>query len=578
MKLPYGESNFKTVIEEGYFYQDRSMFIRELEDKATKYLFYLRPRRFGKSLFVSMLYYYYGLEHKDLFNDLFGKLDIGKQPTPLANQYLVLKFEFSRIDTDTFKGTFEGFQSNVLFGVQDFFTQYGEWFTEVQQAEILSKRSPNEVLKSLFSFYKKNKITYPIYILIDEYDHFANELISFNFKYFEQSVTKNGFVRKFYETIKTATWEGIVKRMFVTGVSPLTLDSMTSGFNISSNVSLWREFHALMGFEEPEVKKILQGIGVPENELLTTLDDLRAWYDGYLFNIKAKNHIYNPDMVLFFAIRYQSDKAYPDQLLDPNIATDYSKIQKLFKIQGREEAHLTVLDTLINSGSVNADLTMQFSLERKFSNDNLVSLLFYMGFLTIKEQTVGGYVFRFPNYVIERLYADYFVEMLQQQQGLPIDSSQLNFALREMALKGTPQYLYDEVSKILQVLSTCDAQGFTENSLKAIFISLLKQQQFYYVHSEYESQRQYVDIFLETIRGHGVKFEVAFELKYVKKDKDIDLEAELAKAEIQLMNYMISKKFIERPALKAYVVLVHGTVIHSREMDLNIERHNRPLI
>ena len=571
LKLPYGESNFKTVIEDGYFYQDRSMYIRELEDKATKYVFYLRPSRFGKSLFVSMLRYYYGLEHKAQFQEFFGKLDIGKTPTPLANHYMVLPFEFSRIDTDSFKNTYEGFQSNVLLGVQDFFNAYGDWFTEAQQEQILSKKQPNEVLKSLFNFYKKNKVPHPIYVMIDEYDHFANELISFNFKYFEKSVTQNGFVRKFYETIKTATWDGVVGRVFVTGVSPVTLDSMTSGFNIASNVSLFKEFHALMGFEESEVEEILQGIGVPEEKMSITLDDLRAWYDGYLFNIKAEKHIYNPDMVLYFAMRYQLDKAYPEDLLDSNIASDYSKIRNLFKIQGREEDHLIVLDKLINDGSINAQLTTQFSLVRRFSHDDLVSLLFYMGFLTIKEKTIGSFVFRFPNYVIERLYADYFVEMLQQQQGLPIDSSQLNFALREIALNGTPQYLYDEVTKILKVLSTRDAQGFTENSLKAIFISLLKQQQFFYVHSEYESQRQYVDIFLETIRGQGVKFEVAFELKYVKKDIKIDLEAELAKAKIQLMHYMVSKKFIERPALKAFVVLVHGTVIHSREMDLSIK-------
>jgi Predicted AAA-ATPase/PD-(D/E)XK nuclease superfamily len=568
IKIPYGKSNFKEVISGKFFYQDRTNYIKILEDFDSSYLIYLRPRRFGKSLMVSALKHYYGLQYKDEFNALFGNLFIGKNPTPLANQYLVLTFEFSGIDTSTAKSTMEGFLTNVHYWINDFLVQYDMFFTPEQRDMILSKKQPNTMLKALLSCYMSNKISHKIYILVDEYDHFANELISFDFNFFAKSVTENGFVRKFYETIKTATWQGIVERLFITGVSPVTLDSMTSGFNIGTNISLRPAFHAMMGFEEIEVQGLLRAIGIKKNELAPILTDLRAWYDGYLFNINAKKHVYNTDMVLYFASYYQSEKKYPDNLLDSNIASDYSKIRNIFKIQQKEENHLNTLRSLSDRGEITAILTTEFSLKKEFEQDDLVSLLFYMGFLTIRGSELGSLVFSFPNYVIEKLYADYFISIIRQQGDLPIDNSELNAALRELANWGNPQYLYNQVSEIVKVLSTRDAKDFNEMSLKAIFVSLLHQQKFFFVHSEYETERQYVDVFLETIRGYKVKYEVAFELKYIKKAETINVDTELKKAEIQLMNYMVTKKFIQRPNLKAFVVLVHGTELHQKEMIL----------
>jgi hypothetical protein len=405
-------------------------------------------------------------------------------------------------------------------------------------------------------------------LLIDEYDHFTNELISFNFDFFAKSVTENGFIRKFYETIKTATRDKVVDRLFITGVSPVTLDSMTSGFNIGTNISLRPTFHNMMGFVEKEVAGILRGIGIKKTNLVPILNDLRAWYDGYLFHIDAKSHVYNPDMVLGFADYYQAEKKYPDDLLDSNIASDYTKIRNIFKIQQREDEHLSTLRVLTDTGEISAIITKEFSLAKKFDQNDLVSLLFYMGFLTIQSEELGSHVFTFPNYVIEKLYANYFISMVEEQTDLPIDNSQLNFAIRELAKWGTPQYLYNQVTDVVKSLSGRDGTHFNEMSLKAIFVSLLHQQKFYYVHSEFGANDQYVDVFLETIRGYAVKFDVAIELKYVKKGEKIDVEKALDKAEIQLMNYMVTKKFNQRPNLKAFVVLVHGTELHQREMVL----------
>ena len=574
IKIPYGESNFKGIIEENFFYQDRTLYIQKLEEDTSRFLFYLRPRRFGKSLFVSMLHHYYGLEHKDKFEKLFGKLAIGKKPTVHVNGYLVLSLEFSRILTDTPKHTFEGFLSNVLEGIRSFLAQYKQFFTEEQQKDILSKDQPNLVIKQLFNYHKDNNVEYPIYILIDEYDHFANELISFNFDYFKESVSHNGFVRKFYETIKTATRDGVVQRLFVTGVSPITLDSLTSGFNISTSLTLEPNFHSMMGFEEIEVQKILQKIGVKKTDLLTVLGDLRVWYDGYLFNGEAKKHLYNPDMVLYFAQYYKEYKKYPHNLLDPNIASDYGKVRNVFKIQGREIENRQVIRSLSETGKVTAELTIQFSFEKTFSEDDLVSLLFYMGFLTIEKRTLSSFVFRFPNFVIERLYANYFVSILQSQVDLPIDNSPLNKAVIDMAMSGNPQPFFDQVGKILKILSNRDAFHFNEMTLKAIFVSCLYQQQFYYVHSEYETEKGYADVFLEAIRGYEPTYQVAFELKYLKKgdknekDKtinDADIQKLMDKAEMQLTDYMVTKKFITRKGLKGIVVVCHGDKLIWRE-------------
>ncbi len=570
LKIPYGESNFTTVIKDGYFYQDRTAYIRDFES-VPKFLYYLRPRRFGKSLFVSMLEHYYGLEHKSEFNELFGNLAIGKNPTPLANQYMILKFEFSGIHTDTPENTIKGFLANVRDGVGLFLKQYEDIFPPAIYDDIMQQEQANLVVKTLFFHYKRINLTKPIpkiYLLIDGYDHFANELISFNFKFFAKAVIENGFVRKFYEILKIATWNGVIDRLFITGVSPVTLDSMTSGFNVGTNISLRPTFHNMMGFEEKEVRDIVRGIGIKKALLPTILNDLRAWYDGYLFHIDAKSHVYNPDMVLYFSEYYQAIKKYPDNLLDTNIASDYSKIQNIFKIQNQEQNHLNTLRILSDRGEITAQLTTEFSLKKKFQQDDLVSLLFYMGFLTVQAEELGSLVFTFPNYVIKKLYADYFISMLEDEANLPIDNSNLNFALRELANWANPEYFYTTIREIVKVLSTRDAKDFNEMSLKAIVVSLLHQQKFYYVHSEYESERQYVDVFLETIRGYKVKHEVAFELKYVKKGESINVEKELDKAETQLMNYMVTKKFIQRPNLRAFVVLVHGIELYSRPMDL----------
>ena len=566
IRIPYGKSDYRTMVAENYFYQDRTSYIQTLEDWDSTYLLYLRPRRFGKSLLLSTLRYYYGLQYQNEFNTLFGHTFIGKNPTRLANTYMVLNFDFSGIDTTTEVGVFNGFVSNVQKGVEAFLSYYDTFFTEKQKQIILSKKEPNEILKSLFSYHTVNKIKTKIYILIDEYDHFANELISFNFSHFMDIISKNGYVRKFYEVIKIYTGSGIVERIFMTGVSPITVDSLTSGFNIASNISLTPTFHQMIGFDEKEVEGILLGVEMPIEEIPATLNDMRLWYDGYLFCSDVTTHLYNPNMVLYFANIYKTTRAYPKEMLDPNIASDYSKIQKLFNIQGKENQYLEVLRELLEQGEVIATLTDQYSFERGFSQNDLVSLLFYMGFLTIKRERLSAYTFSFPNYVIKKLYADYFFNSILEKAQLPIDNAPANEAIRGMAETGNPKAFFEQAKLILKYFSTRDKAHFNENTLKSIIISLLHQQKFYYIHSEYETSWTYMDVFLEAIRGHKPPFEVAMELKYAPKGGKVAVETLFKEASVQLQGYLDTPKFNTRTNIKSFLVVVVGFKLEWREL------------
>jgi hypothetical protein len=566
LKIPYGKSDYRTMIENGYFYQDRTSYFHVLEDWGPTYLLYLRPRRFGKSLWISTLQYYYGLQFKDDFEALFGNTFVGKNPTPKANEYLVLRFDFSGINTDTTQGVFEGFLRHVLNGVEFFLETYKEYFSKEETQVILSQNAPNNVLSSLFTALYKKEINKKMYVLIDEYDHFANELISFNFNHFGDIVSKNGYVRKFYEVLKTATGEGTVERIFMTGVSPITVDSMTSGFNIANNISLTAPFHQMLGFDEREVEGILQNIDVPTDQLPAIINDMRLWYNGYWFNPDVPNKVYNPNMVLYFANEYQIHKDLPRNMLDTNIASDYKKIKKIFNIQGNTTQYLSVLTELLEKNEVKAMLTYQYSFERDFTPSDLVSLLFYMGFLTIKSEYLNRYTFAFPNYVIKKLYADFFVDTLLEQAKLPINNAPLNNAIIDMATSGNPQDFFNQVQLVLKYFSTRDTAHFNENTLKAVIISLLHQQNFYYIHSEFETDWTYMDVFLEPIRGQKPNFEVAMELKYAQKSTKKNKENIFEAASVQLRAYLETPKFNTRTTIKPFVVVAIGDKLEWREL------------
>ena len=564
IRISYGISNFKKLVTEGYYYVDRTQYIALLESLGEQYITFLRPRRFGKSLFVSILQHYYGLEYKEDFDTIFGKSIIGRQPTPLANSYMTLTFDFSGINTDTPETTYSGFLDNVRVGISMFCSRYSDYFSKQEREQLLAYSAPEQIIKFLFATVQQKNIAQKIYLLIDEYDHFANELIAFHFDNFKTMVSGNGFVRKFYEELKKGAGAGVIDRMFITGVSPVTLDSLTSGFNIGTNLTTDVDFNKMFGFVEGEVADILKGIEVPEEQMDKTLNDMQQWYDGYRFHKDAAERMYNPDMVLYLAKDYARLRRYPDDLLDTNIASDYSKVRRIFKIGDQEPQSIEILNDLLEEGQVSSTLTRQYSFERAFTRADLISLLFYNGIITIKEGDLAGIAFAIPNYVIKQLYYQYLYQLSVEQGQL--DTMRVNTVTIVNALARHADFgpIIALMQDILTALSTRDKRQFSEKHLKAVFTSILFTSGIYTIHNEFEVQKNetekgYVDLLLIRRPPYDPPYQHVIEFKYLPKEKVDKLPEVKEEASAQLQAYIHNDNYLRTlDQLSAHVVIFAG--------------------
>ncbi|MBF0240106.1 MAG: AAA family ATPase [SAR324 cluster bacterium] len=552
MKLPYGISNFAMLVRENYFFMDRTSYIELLENEPEHYLFFLRPRRFGKSLFISVLSYYYGLEHKAKFQELFGQYYIGKHPTPKANSYYVLKLEFSRINTETPESTKKGFLFNVLMSLQSCEDLYGFLPQDYSQDS-----EPAALLKR---FFKANKDRV-FYVLIDEYDHFANELLGFHFEHFSEIVSRNGFVRKFYEVIKEATGDGIVERLFVTGVSPITLDSMTSGFNIGRNFSLNNHYHKMLGFTEEEITSMLKQLPpslLPHFSQKILLADLKKWYNGYLFHPKGER-LYNPDMVLFFLTDFirNGDGEYPERMLDPNIASDYGKLRRLFDLRNRQQNY-DILDRLMKDGCVISEVTIQFSFEKHFTTQDFVSLLFYMGLISLEEGMGSRWKFKIPNYVMEGLYLQFFAEVLEERSGVENRMLIIGDALHLLAYENQPRPFLELIEAELKALSNRDFIQFDEKYVQLLFVTFARLSDLYFVQSQREVSQKYPDVMLLHRPPFFPTHQFLLEFKYLKKSDESQLDTKLQEGISQLQGYLQHEEIQALAGLKSYVVVFVG--------------------
>lgn len=558
-KLPYGVPNFRSISEEGYVFIDKTPFLEKLESLGEKYLFFLRPRKFGKSLFVSLLEHYYGINHADTFEGLFGDFYIGKHPTPLHNSYLVLLFDFSGIDTETKETTYKGFLDNVKYGIRQFMGNYAELLNKVDLSNTLDAESPEIALRSLLGVVNQ-RTDKRIYLLIDEYDHFANELLAFRLDMFKEVISGTGFVRKFYEVIKTGTRDGIIDRIFITGVTPITLDSFTSGFNIGKNLSLHPKFHDMLGFTEKETYKLVEMIcaehgGNPEE----VSPEIIEYYNGYKFSSELENsRLFNPDMVLYYLSEYTTRGKPPQDLIDVNIASDYRKIGNLFNLLEIEEGR-SIMEELMERNQVLGNLTIQFNLEREFERDDLISLMFYTGFITIERRRGNRYVFRMPNYVIDELYYKYFYELLEKRYFIRVRRTELNDAIEAMAYDGQIDKFVKVVEEFLtKVMSNRDFRGFREGHLKIHILTLLFLNGLYYIQSELEAERGYVDIFLRELPQFPVDYEWVLELKYVRKEDAEAIEQVKNDGMEQLKRYMEEVRPQTHRVLKGTLLIFSG--------------------
>nr|WP_040840823.1 AAA family ATPase [Thiothrix nivea] len=555
MKIPYGISNFKDLITGGYVYIDKTAYIAKLEDSG-RYHILLRPRRFGKSLLLSSLWHYYDVRYQNEFEAIFGKLRIGQHPTPLKSRYQVLFMEFSGISTESHEAIYRAFNTTVRTALQSFLLKYQ--YPQAVIDEVNRQESPHEKMRTFFEAMQVQE--QKILLLIDEYDHFANSILADDLKLFQHIVGKGGFVRSFYETLKTATLTGVIDRMFITGVTPVMLDSMTSGFNIGENISLDEAFNSAVGFTKAETASLLQPLAEAcQLDAPALMADITAWYNGYRFHIHAPETVYNADMVLYFVKGFDFQRCrYPKYMLNENIASDYGKILGMFSI-GDRDANFAVLDELISTGTVTAQQRRKFDFEKGFDRDDFISLLAYMGFVTLQDESPFGEVFTIPNHVIRELYYQYFKVELERRNQITISTQDLRLALEALAMRDDFQPLADEMARAMQALSNRDAMGMDEKHLKVLLLTLLYQVPVYFIHSEREMNRAYPDILLLERNPISLPHQHLIELKYSKKaDGDKGWESKRADGIRQVQGYLQLPAIAALPKLSAWLLVSDG--------------------
>ena len=548
-KIIYGNSNFRKIkINNNYFYIDKTHYIEKLESLNEDFVIFLRPRRFGKSLFLSTLQYYYDENSAHEFEAIFHDTYIGQHPTPLKNSYRILFFEFSGINTDGGMETiYEGFKDNIKSAIYRYFTHYGY---DISRDSLNSIKTPTGLIKYFFDVVEDDRI----YLLIDEYDQFANAILAHSMQDFLKIVSKGGFVRSFYEVLKTATLSGVVQKMFITGVTPITLDSLSSGFNIVKHITYNEEFNAMAGFTQKEVAYSLEQSILsrcPNTDKEELLSKIQKWYNGYLFNIKATERIYNATLVNYFLSEYDYKRCeIPIKMLDSNVASDYKAIMKLFNI-GDSERNYKILEELIENNSITGVIKDRYDLNQEFSEDDFITLLYSMGFITIKREEFGEVLeFQIPNYVIKMLYFNYFAIELKNRNNLSNIINPKNVLIN--LARGDSEPFAKQLSEVIKTLSNRDHYGFTEKHFHVITLSLLSFAEFYFIDSQPELNNKYPDILLIG-RDEKVPKNYMFELKWVKQKDDHDkLKQEGLK---QIESYLKLDKIQNIPKLRSFLLL-----------------------
>ena len=558
LKMPYGISNYEKIINDGYYYVDKTMYIEKLENLPETNIMFLRPRKFGKTLFTSVLENYYDKNKIDSFEKLYGNTYIGKNPTKLKNSYCILRFNFSGIDTSTEEATIRGFKKEVASSIEVFINRYNLEFHVNKEDEA------ENILDNLFKSFYIQKPQDKIYVIIDEYDHFANELLGFNPEQFRGLVSKNGKVRKWYEILKKGT-ETVVDRIFITGVAPITLDSLTSGFNIGTDITQDEEFNEMIGFTEEELKEILKNKEISLKEQEKIIPIMKENYDGYKFCLKAKNQIYNSNMCLYFLSRYIRLGEIPDKLIDTNIASDYSKIGKMLDLC-KGENRLEILRKTVQGEPIVNTIIEKFNPAIEFTENDMISMLYYLGYLTISGELVGIPELTIPNKVMKEIYADYFMQMMDKEAEFRIDNNANQEILIQLAQEGRIDKIVEILKIYLNNLSNRDLIKFDEKYIKLIFYCIAMNIKAYSTKSEMEVNRNYPDILLvprDSSKGYKA---VMVEFKYIKKGEVAKLEDKQKEAREQIERYSSFEDIKDIQGLRKYTIVVVTNDIYVEEI------------
>ena len=437
-RIPYGMMNFEAVIHDDCYYVDKTHYIEQIE-RANKFFFYIRPRRFGKSLTLSMLEHYYDINEADKFEELYGKLYIGQNPTPERNKYLVIKLNFAVVNAELHNYK-EGLDVHCRNEFESFCYKYAQYLPSDVLQELGKRKGAVAQLDYLCRVC--NRFDKQIYLFIDEYDYFTNKILAEPecLDKYRKETHGEGYLRTFFDTIKAGT-DSAIARIFVTGVSPVTLDDLTSGFNIGTNYSLSAQFNEMTGFTEAEVRDMLSYYST-QYAFNHTIDELIAimkpWYDNYCFAAKkyGKVTMYNSNMVLYFVDNYiHNDCEAPDCMIDNNIRTDYNKLRMLIR-HDKEFAHdASIIQQLVQQGYITGVLNTGFLAEQIGNPDNFISLLFYFGMITIDGTLEGKTKFIIPNEVVREQLYTYLLDTYNENE-LSYDAYHKSELASKLAYRG----------------------------------------------------------------------------------------------------------------------------------------------
>lgn len=564
--VPYGVADFATVIEQNLYYVDKTMFIPELE-KQPRNLFFIRPRRFGKSIFLSMLYSYYDCTQSHKFQSLFGNLWIGQHPTPLQGKYQVLFLDFSQI-TGNIDKLETKFNSYLSINLDAFVRQYSEYY-QAEMEEILAQEDFEEKMELIFKAAKAHQ--YHLYLIIDEYDNFTNVILNERGENVYHAITHaDGFYRDVFKKFK-----GNFERIFMMGVSPVTLDDVTSGFNIGWNISIKPEFDEMLGFSTTDVMEMFtyykeHGSIPADSDIDAIVNDMKPWYDNYCFAeeaLKKKTRMFNCDMVLYYLRNYMDNGCSPRQMIDPNTRTDYGKMKKLLQFDKLDGERKGIIRKIAEEEQIVTQLYESFSAYQIPKAEIFPSLLFYYGMLTIKGTRGSKLILGIPNNNVRKQYYGYLEE--EYQAKAYVDVNQLTDYYYDMAYDGKwkegLRFMADAYAKVSSVRDGIEA----ERNLQGFFMAYLNLNDYYITAPELELNHGYCDFFLlPDLTHYASQHSYILELKVLsKKDFSAIVEGEftedgkpMTKAEKQWREAVEQiHRYAEAPRVEA---LRQGTKLH----------------
>ena len=564
--VPYGVADFATVIEQNLYYVDKTMFIPELE-KQPRNLFFIRPRRFGKSIFLSMLYSYYDCTQSHKFQSLFGNLWIGQHPTSLQGKYQVLFLDFSQI-TGNIDKLETKFNSYLSINLDAFVRQYSEYY-QAEMEEILAQEDFEEKMELIFKAAKAHQ--YHLYLIIDEYDNFTNVILNERGENVYHAITHaDGFYRDVFKKLK-----GNFERIFMMGVSPVTLDDVTSGFNIGWNISIKPEFDEMLGFSTTDVVEMFtyykeHGSIPADSDIDAIVNDMKPWYDNYCFAkqaLKKKTRMFNCDMVLYYLRNYMDAGCPPEEMIDPNTRTDYGKMKKLLQFDKLDGERKGIIRKIAEEEQIVTQLYESFSAYQIPKAEIFPSLLFYYGMLTIKGTRGSKLILGIPNNNVRKQYYGYLEE--EYQAKAYVDVNQLTDYYYDMAYDGKWEeglrFMADAYAKVSSVRDGIEA----ERNLQGFFMAYLNLNDYYITAPELELNHGYCDFFLlPDLTHYASQHSYILELKVLSK-KDFSAIVEgaftedgkpMTKAEKQWREALDQiHQYAEAPRVEA---LRQGTKLH----------------